>query len=99
MSRTNIALSSRMNILIMKIVKLNLSNITSTQENYEISIPLGRGKYSEVHEGYDVRDNTKVVIKLLKPVRESKITRELKILQALDGHKSIIRLLDYCMDK
>lgn len=39
----------------MKTQKLNFSNLIRTTDNYEISIPLGRGKYSEVFEGYDIR--------------------------------------------
>lgn len=54
--------------------------LKSKLDNYEIFHPLGRGKYSEVYEGIDVRTNNKVVIKLLKPVREQKIIREVKIL-------------------
>ena len=38
-------------------------------EFYEIMVPLGRGKYSEVFEGMDNRTNGKVVVKFLKPVR------------------------------
>ena len=36
------------------------------QEDYEIVRKLGRGKYSEVFEGYNVASNEKVVIKVLK---------------------------------
>lgn len=36
------------------------------QEDYEIVRKLGRGKYSEVFEGYNVTNNEKVVVKVLK---------------------------------
>jgi casein kinase II subunit alpha len=36
-------------------------------EPYEIIKPLGRGKYSEVYEGYDAENERKVVVKILKP--------------------------------
>lgn len=36
-------------------------------DDYEITGKLGRGKYSEVYSGIDLKDNSKVVIKLLKP--------------------------------
>lgn len=36
-------------------------------EHFEIIKPMGRGKYSEVYEGMDSRDDSKVVIKILKP--------------------------------
>lgn len=59
---------------------------------------MGRGKYSEVHEGFDTKTDTQIVIKILKPVRESKIYWEIKILKALEGHPNIIKLIDFCMD-
>lgn len=40
-------------ILTMKKLTQNLGNINSPTECYEISNPIGRGKYSEVHEGVD----------------------------------------------
>jgi casein kinase II subunit alpha len=49
-------------------------------ENYEISRKIGRGKYSDVFEGFRVDTGEKIVIKLLKPVRKQKIKREIKIL-------------------
>lgn len=35
-------------------------------DNYQITCKLGRGKYSEVFAGIDIRNNSKVVIKILK---------------------------------
>lgn len=49
-------------------------------ENYECYHKLGRGKYSEVFQGYCKKNNNKVVIKVLKPVKSEKIYREIKIL-------------------
>lgn len=43
--------------------------------------PTGRGKYSEVFEGMNVANDTKCVVKILKPVKKKKIKREIKILQ------------------
>lgn len=60
--------------------------------------PLGRGKYSEVFEGMDIKNGRKIVIKFLKPVRNPKILREIKILQAVKEGPHIIHLLDICMD-
>jgi len=65
-------------------------------EHYCIVKKLGRGKYSEVFEGYDVKENQKVVIKILKPVRVSKIRREIKVLKTLAGGPNIVKLLDVC---
>jgi len=69
-----------------------------TQANYEITAKLGRGKYSEVFAGYNVTDAGHVVIKILKPVKKSKIKREIKILQNLCGGVNIIQLLDIVQD-
>lgn len=34
---------------------------------------VGRGKYSEVFEGVNVRNNEKCIIKILKPVKKKKV--------------------------
>ena len=68
------------------------------QDNYEVVRKVGRGKYSEVFEGVNVTNNTKVIIKILKPVKKKKIKREIKILQNLRGGTNIIRLLDIVRD-
>ena len=68
------------------------------QENYEVVRKVGRGKYSEVFEGINVRNDEKCVIKILKPVKKKKIKREIKILQNLYGGPNIIRLLDVVRD-
>jgi len=51
-----------------------------SQENYEIIKKIGRGKYSEVYEGINTANNERIVIKILKPVKKTKIRREIKIL-------------------
>ena len=68
-------------------------------EKYEIKKTLGRGKYSDVYMAIDSTTDKLVVIKLLKPVRKVKISREICILQALKGGPYIIDLLDVCMDQ
>lgn len=68
------------------------------QDNYQIVQKLGRGKYSEVFEAINVVNNTKVVIKILKPVKKKKIKREIKILDNLRGGPNIITLLDVVKD-
>ncbi len=50
------------------------------QDSYQLVHKLGRGKYSEVFEGANIRNNQKCVLKILKPVRKEKIYREIKIL-------------------
>lgn len=59
---------------------------------------MGRGKYSEVFEGVDITNDSKIVIKALKPVKKKKIKREIKILQNLAGGINVINLLDVVRD-
>jgi len=68
------------------------------QEDYEVIRKIGRGKYSEVFEGMNVMNNTRCVVKILKPVKKKKIKREIKILQNLCGGTNIIQLLDVVRD-
>jgi len=68
------------------------------QEDYEVIRKIGRGKYSEVFEGVNVANNSKCVIKILKPVKKKKIKREIKILQNMCGGTNIIQLLDVVRD-
>lgn len=70
----------------------------NSKENYQLVQKLGRGKYSEVFEAFDVKHSKKVVVKVLKPVRRRKIKREIKILQNLRGGENIIALLDIVRD-
>eukprot|EP01032_Pedospumella_encystans_P030793 gene30793-34752_t len=72
----------------------SLSLNWGNQDDYEIIKKIGRGKYSEVFAGMNVTNNSKCVIKILKPVKKKKIKREIKILQNLRGGKNIIQLLD-----
>eukprot|EP00802_Teleaulax_amphioxeia_P017686 Tamp_17851.p1 GENE.Tamp_17851~~Tamp_17851.p1 ORF type:complete len:346 (-),score=74.92 Tamp_17851:96-1133(-) len=67
-------------------------------DDYEIIRKVGRGKYSEVFEGWRVSSEEKVIIKCLKPVRQRKIKREIKILQNLRGGPNVIQLLDTVRD-
>ena len=62
------------------------------QEDYEVLRKIGRGKYSEVFEGVNVVNNSKCVVKILKPVKKKKIKREIKILQNLCGCTNIIQV-------
>jgi len=74
-------------------------NVTwGEQDDYEIVRKIGRGKYSEVFEGINVKNNEQCVIKILKPVKKKKIRREIKILQNLSGGPNIIKLLDIVRD-
>jgi casein kinase II subunit alpha len=68
------------------------------QDNYEIVEKIGRGKYSEVFSGIDIRSTKPVVIKVLKPVKRKKIKREVKILQNLANGPNVICMLDMVRD-
>ncbi|KAJ3348319.1 Casein kinase II subunit alpha [Entophlyctis luteolus] len=76
----------------------NLNIVWGNQENYEIIRKIGRGKYSEVFDGINVTNNSKCVIKVLKPVKKKKIKREIKILQNLSGGVNVVQLLDIVRD-
>ena len=76
----------------------NLQINWGDQEEYEVVRKIGRGKYSEVFQGVNIVNNTKCVVKILKPVKKKKIKREIKILQNLCGGMNIIQLLDVVRD-
>lgn len=63
------------------------------QERYTISQKIGRGRYSHVFEGRNIKDKQPVAIKVLLPIKPSKIKREFHIMRQLN-HPSIIRVLD-----
>jgi casein kinase II subunit alpha len=48
--------------------------------------------------GIDTRSQDPVVIKVLKPVKKSKIKREIKILESLKGGVNIIELKEVVRD-
>ncbi|XP_055986208.1 casein kinase II subunit alpha-like [Sorex fumeus] len=68
------------------------------QDDYQLMGKLGQGKYSEVFEAIKKTNNEKVVVKVLKPVNEKKIKREIKILQNLQGGPNIITLVEVVKD-
>lgn len=81
-------------------------------DDYEVSKKIGRGKYSDVFEGFDSRNDQRIVIKVLKPgkkkregsssfervVKKVKIKREIKILRILSDCPNTIKLLDTVID-
>lgn len=68
------------------------------QNAYQITNKIGRGKYSEVFEAMNVSTDERCVIKILKPVKKSKIKREIKILENLRNGTNIINLLAVVKD-
>lgn len=72
----------------------NLQVTWSVPDNYEILKKVGRGKYSEVFKGININNNKPCIIKVLKPVKQKKVKREIKILQNIAGGGNIVSLLD-----
>jgi len=72
--------------------------VWSMPDDFEVVRKIGWGKYSVVFEGTCISQKRKVVLKVLKPVRKKKITREIKILENLKGGPNIIELLDVVKD-
>lgn len=60
---------------------------------------IGRGKYSDVYEGINSENDNYIVIKILKPVKKTKIRREIKILDTLRGGPNVIKLIDVVRDQ
>ncbi|XP_055986212.1 casein kinase II subunit alpha-like [Sorex fumeus] len=61
--------------------------------DYKIGKVIGRGGYSEVVEAVKILTSEKVAIKILRPTKEERIKREIKILEMLRGGPNIINLL------
>lgn len=57
--------------------------ITKRCKHFEISAKLGRGAFSQVFLGRDVRTNQRLAFKVLKATRTDKTMREVSIMQAL----------------
>jgi casein kinase II subunit alpha len=49
----------------------------SEQDSYELIRKIGRGKYSDVYEGINSENDNFIVVKILKPVKKTKIRREI----------------------
>ena len=67
---------------------------TCDTNKYEISNFFTTAKYSDIFIGFKFKEEKKVIIKILKPVRSNKYSREVKILNTLSGGPNIIEFLD-----
>jgi len=76
----------------------NYETMFGPQDDYEFTMKLGKGRYSEVFRAVDLLQNKDVVVKILKPVKKMKIRREIKILDMLSGGPFIIDLENKIMD-
>ena len=68
------------------------------QEHYEITDKVGRGKYADVYAGVNILSGDEVAIKILKPVKKSKIRREIKIMNILNDHENVVKVYDVVRD-
>jgi casein kinase II subunit alpha len=68
------------------------------QDKYDVLQQLGKGKYGEVFEAINVTNGDRCVVKIMKPVKEARLRREIKILQHVDGGPNIIRMLELVRD-
>jgi casein kinase II subunit alpha len=66
-------------------------------EGYTIFKPVGHGRFSTVYLARS-DDHSKVALKVLVPVDIKRYVKEIKILQNLQGHPNIVRLIDLHRD-
>lgn len=67
-------------------------------EPYVLHRKIGRGKYSEVFTATNRFNGVPCVVKVLKPVKEQRLAREILVLQNLCGVPNVITLYDLVMD-
>eukprot|EP00877_Chromochloris_zofingiensis_P009371 jgi/Chrzof1/4688/Cz14g22250.t1 len=68
------------------------------QDQYEVLQQLGKGKYGEVFEGLNLKTQERCVIKIMRPVKEQRLKREIKILRHVSGGPNIITLYEVVRD-
>eukprot|EP00882_Tetradesmus_deserticola_P020187 GHRQ01021762.1.p1 GENE.GHRQ01021762.1~~GHRQ01021762.1.p1 ORF type:complete len:200 (+),score=35.95 GHRQ01021762.1:138-737(+) len=68
------------------------------QEKYEVLQQLGKGKYGEVFEGVNLEDGGRCVVKIMRPVKEQRLKREIKILRLVSGGPNIVTLHEVVRD-
>jgi len=71
---------------------------TGNTDDYELISRIGSGRYGEVFEAFNVTNNMRVAIKVLKPVRPDKVMREMQILKSLSNGPNIIPLKDFIIN-
>ena len=81
---------------------IDVSNIVlhhNSTNDWKVFARLGRGKYSEVFEGKNMKTGELSCIKILKPCQSQLLKLEIKILQLLNKGPNIISLLDTLKDE
>jgi len=68
------------------------------QDKYEVLQQLGKGKYGEVFEGVNTETNQRCVVKIMRPVKEQRLKREIKILRLVSGGPNIVTLHEVVRD-
>lgn len=68
------------------------------QDKYEVLQQLGKGKYGEVFEGVNTEGNQRCVVKIMRPVKEQRLKREIKILRLVSGGPNIVTLHEVVRD-
>ncbi|KAF5837823.1 kinase-like domain-containing protein [Dunaliella salina] len=68
------------------------------QDDYQVLKQIGKGKYGEVYEGRNVVTNQRVVIKIMRPVKEHRLRREIKILAHVKDGPNTITLHEVVRD-
>jgi casein kinase II subunit alpha len=67
-------------------------------DDYEVREKIGQGRYSTVYDGYNVINDERVVVKILKPVKTRRIKREIKILENLKDGPNIVKFKELIID-
>ena len=68
-------------------------------DNYIVEAKIGRGRYSDVYEGFQKNTDEKVILKILKPITKVKIKREICILEKLKKCPNMVQILDVIKEK
>ncbi|KAL6765036.1 kinase-like domain-containing protein [Haematococcus lacustris] len=68
------------------------------QDAYEVSKQLGKGKYGEVYASTHLRTKQTCVIKIMRPVKEHRLRREIKILKHVRGGPNVVTLFEVVRD-
>lgn len=76
----------------------SLSVKWGSQDDYEVVRQVGKGKYGEVYEAVNLRAGSPCVVKIMRPVKEQRLKREIKILQHVCGGPNIIQLFEVVRD-
>lgn len=69
--------------------KSSLGKIKREMDDYRIKQAIGRGKFSQVFSSKNIKNDSTVVLKILKPGSKNRMVREVSILKVLQPHENI----------